>query len=159
MKEKKVKNKIDTVYTERMNVDNEEFDSFQAAILNKSKERSTERKYKIALMANKIRIQDYLNSNLKKQLTIGFFLNEYLTTFNLRQNHVAAYIGTQPASLNKIINGQRELSHELALKLGKLFRIDPMMLLDVQDKNKLRILQDVNKSELTGYSLNDLISK
>ncbi|MCK5677577.1 MAG: HigA family addiction module antidote protein [Flavobacteriaceae bacterium] len=159
MKEKKLKNKINTVYTERMNTDNENFDNFQATILNRSQERSTERKYKIALMANKIRIQDYLNSNFKKQITVGYFLNEYLTTFNLRQNQVATYIGTQPASLNKIINGQRELSHELALKLGRLFRIDPMILLDIQDKNKLRTLQDINKSELTRYSLKDLISK
>ncbi len=159
MEKKGKRNKKDFVLTERMNTNNEDFDNFQAIILNKSLERSELRKQKIKLMANKIKIQDYLNSNTKKQIPIGFFVRQYLASFNLRQNEVATYIGTQPASINKLINGQRELNHELALKLGSLFRIDPMILLDVQDKNKFKTLHEKNKSELVNYSLKDLIKK
>ena len=77
----------------------------------------------------------------------------------IRQNKFADYIGVRPSNLSKLIKGERSLSHELALVLGKIFNNDPMLWLDVQDKNKLDELSKSKRNEIKKYSLKDLMSQ
>jgi len=158
MKKEVMKNKSDGVLTDRMDVNSDGFENFQAILLNKSRERSRERKLRIELMAQRFKIEDYLVSKRKKQIQVGDFLSNYLTTFNLKQNQVAEYVGILPSSLNKILKGERDLNHEYAMKLGVLFHVDPMLLLDIQDKNKLFDINESKKKELSKYSLKDLLN-
>ena len=53
------------VLTDRMDVGTDEFNEFQAMLLNKSKERSSERNNLIELMALKFKMEDYLRSENK----------------------------------------------------------------------------------------------
>ena len=146
------------VLTDKMDVGSDEFNEFQAILLNKSKERSLERINLIELMALKFKMEDYLRSENKQFLLVGDFLKSYLAAFKIRQNKFAEYIGISPPNLTKLIKGERSLNHEQALVFGKIFNNDPMLWLDVQDKNKLDRLSEQKKNEIKKYSLSDLLS-
>lgn len=145
------------VLTDRMDVGTKEFNEFQAILLNKSKGRSENQKKIIELMALKFKMEDYLRSKDKHSKLVGDFLKAYLNTFEIRQNKFAKYIGVGPTNLNKLIKGERSLSHELALVFGTIFNNDPMLWLDIQDKNKLYELSKTKRKEIKKYSLDDLI--
>lgn len=147
------------ILVEKTEVGTEEFNEFQAILLNKSKERSKERNHLIELMALKFKMEDYLRSDGKQFLLVGDFLTAYLSAFEIRQNKFAEYIGLRPSNLSKLIKGERSLNHELALIFGQIFNTNPMLWLDVQDKNKLDELTKAKKSEINKYSLKDLISQ
>ena len=147
------------VLTDRMNVGTREFNEFQAILLNKSKEGSKERKKMIELMALKFRMEDYLKSKDKHSKLVGDFLKDYLSVFEIRQNKFAEYIGIRPSNLTKLIKGERSLNHELALVFGAIFENDPMLWLDIQDKNKLYELSKLKRKEIKQYSLDDLIEQ
>jgi len=147
------------ILVDRTEVDTEEFNEFQAILLNKSKERSKEQNNLIELMALKFKMEDYLRSDGKQSLLVGDFLKAYLSAFEIRQNKFAQYIGVRPSNLNKLIKGERALNHELALVFGKIFNTNAMLWLDIQDKNKLDELNKSKRSEINKYSLNDLISQ
>lgn len=147
------------VLTDRMDIGTREFNEFQAILLNKSKERSSEQKKLIELMSLKFKMEDYLNSKDKHSKLVGDFLKAYLKAFEIRQNKFAQYIGVRPSNLNKLIKGERPLNHELALVFGKIFRNDPMLWLEIQDKNKLYELSKIKRKEIKKYSLDDLINK
>jgi len=147
------------VLTDRMAVGTKEFNEFQAILLNKSKERSSEQKKIVELMALKFKMEDYLNSKDKHSKLVGDFLKAYLNTFGIRQNKFAHYIGIRPSNLNKLIKGERALNHELALVFGTIFQNDPMLWLDIQDKNKLYELSKIKSKEIKKYSLDDLIEQ
>lgn len=145
------------VLTERMDVGTKEFNEFQAILLNKSKGRSNERMKMIELMALKFKMEDYLNSEDDYSELVGDFLKAYLNAFGIRQNKFAQYIGIRPSNLTKLIKGERSLNHKMALVFGTIFRNDPMLWLDIQDKNKLYELSKIKRKEMEKYSLDDLI--
>lgn len=147
------------ILVDKTEVGTDEFNEFQAILLNKSKERSKEQNNLIELMALKFKMEDYLRSDGKQFLLVGDFLKDYLAAFEIRQNKFAEYIGVRPSNLSKLIKGERSLNHELALVFGKIFRNDPMLWLDVQDKNKLDELSKSKHREIRKYSLKDLISQ
>jgi|SRR5690606_5112455 len=147
------------ILIDRTDVGTDEFNEFQAIILNKSKERSKERNNLIELMALKFKMEDYLRSDIKQSILVGDFLKEYLAAFEIRQNKFADYIGVRPSNLSKLIKGERSLNHELTLVLSKIFNNDPMLWLDVQDKNKLNELSKSKRNEIKKYSLKDLMSQ
>ncbi|WP_157941280.1 MULTISPECIES: helix-turn-helix transcriptional regulator [Arenibacter] len=82
-----------------------------------------------------------------------------MAAFEIRQNKLDEYIGVRPSNLSKLIKGERSLKHELALVFGKIFNNNPMLWLDIQDKNKLDELSKSKRSEIKKYSLKDLISQ
>ncbi|WP_445955838.1 helix-turn-helix transcriptional regulator [Yeosuana sp.] len=159
MNKQETNNYSKQVLSERMDVGTKEFNEFQAILLNKSKERSTEQQKKIELMALKFKMEDYLFSKDKHSKLVGDFLKAYLSAFEIRQNKFAHYIGLRPSNLTKLIKGERSLNYELALVFGKIFENDPMLWLDIQDKNKLYELSKIKRKEINNYSLEDLISK
>lgn len=147
------------VLTDRMDLDTVEFNELQAILLNKSKGRSAEQKKMVELMALKFKMEDYLNSKDKHSKLVGDFLKAYLNAFEIRQNKFAEYIGVRPSNLTKLIKGERSLNHELALVFGTIFSNDPMLWLDIQDKNKLYEVSQAKSKEIKKYSLDDLINK
>lgn len=147
------------VLTDRMDLGTVEFNELQAILLNKSKGRSDEQKKMVELMALKFKMEDYLNSKDKHSKLVGDFLKAYLNAFEIRQNKFAEYIGVRPSNLTKLIKGERSLNHELALVFGTIFNNDPMLWLDIQDKNKLYEVSQAKSKEIKKYSLDDLINK
>ncbi len=146
------------VLTDRMNTNSAEFDEFQAILLNKSRQRSSKQKRNVELLALKYIIEDYLNTDSQNEKSVGYFLKQYLKTLQIQQNKFAKYIGLKPSNLSKLITGERPINYNLALIFGKIFKINPMLWIEIQAKNELNKIEKEKNNEYYNYSLHDLIS-
>ena len=145
------------VLTNRMNENSEEFNKLQAVLLNKSREQTEQQKRNIELMALRFNMEDYLESDNSDITSVGEYLKTLLRVTKIRQNKFADYIGLKPSNLSKLIGGERPISHEIALVLGKIFKIEPMIWLNIQAKNELKRLTHSNEEKYNHYSLNELM--
>jgi len=144
--------------TERMDVNTPEFYELQAIVLNKSREQTKWQKINIELAAIRIQMEDYIKStNESEPKLLGEFLKLYLDTLHIRQNKFANYIDIEPSNLNKVIKGERQITSEIALKIAKIFELDPLLLLEVQIKTELLNLMHSNSKQIGKYSLKDLL--
>ena len=160
MIKKKYTEPTNGVLTERMEVTSDEFNKLQAILLNKSKAQTKQQKRKIELMALKITMEDYLKTEEVKELKFaGEFLRSYLKVLDIRQNRFAKYIGIMPSNLSKLLNGERTINTELALVLGNIFDLDPMLWLEIQAKNELIDLASKRRGQFNKYTLDDLITE
>lgn len=158
MRKKKDIEPTSGLLTDRMDIGSDEFKKLQKILLEKSNRQTPLQKQSVESMALKFQMEDYIHSNSNDELKLaGDFLRLYLNVFSIRQNKFADYIGMRPSNLNKLLNGERPFNSELALIVGKIFNIDPMLWLEIQAKNEL--IQVVNKRsiQLKKYSLRDLI--
>jgi addiction module HigA family antidote len=102
-------------------------------------------------------MEDYLESDNSDITSVGEYLKTLLRVTKIRQNKFADYIGLKPSNLSKLIGGERPISHEIALVLGKIFKIEPMIWLNIQAKNELKRLTHSNEDKYNHYSLNELM--
>jgi len=145
------------VLTNRMNENSDEFNKFQAILLNKSRKQTEQQKRDVELMALKFNMEDYLESDDSDITSVGEYLKTLLRVTKIRQNKFADYIGLKPSNLSKLIGGERPISHEVALVLGKIFKIEPMIWLNIQAKNELKRLTHSDEDKYNHYSLNELM--
>ena len=105
-------------------------------------------------------MEDYIKStNESKPKLLGEFLKLYLDTLHIRQNKFANYIDIEPSNLNKVIKGERQITSEIALKIAKIFELDPLLLLEVQIKTELLKLMNTKSKQIGKYSLKDLLKE
>lgn len=151
---------IQGVLTERMDVHSPEFNTFQAMLLTTSRQQTKNQKNAIEIAAITIQMEDYLKADpIPEPKSVGIFLNHFLTTLNIRQNKLATYLNIAPSNLNKIIKGERQINSEFALKIGKIFGINPMLLLKIQLKNELSEIEKYQHTQIEKYTLQDLIGE
>lgn len=63
----------------------------------------------------------------------GIFLQRcYLAPLHISQSDLARILGISRRRVNEIVNGQRAISADTALKLARLFRTSPMFWLEKQ---------------------------
>jgi len=144
--------------TNQMDIGTDEFKDFQSIMLSKSGNQSDAQKREIELLAIKFQMQDYLESGDTGFKQPGEFLKGYLKALGISQKKFAHYIGINPANLSKLIKGERPINYELAIILGKIFKIDPLLWIEIQTKNELRRIRSTNPKKFNQYSLRDLIS-
>ncbi len=77
--------------------------------------------------------------------------DELLDTYNVTAYRVCKDTGIPQMTLNNVLNGKRALSSEMALKLGKYFRVDPKYLLNIQTELEVR-----EKERELGKTLNNI---
>ena len=143
----------------QMDTNSVEFDKLQAKLLNKSRERSVEQKRKIELLALKFKIEEYLENEESDIKLAGAFLKQYLKVLQIKQTIFAEYIGLKPSNLSKLLKGERPINYDLALILGNIFNISPMLWIELQAKNELNRLKQAKDKNYYNYSLKDLIKE
>ena len=155
---KKITEPENGLLTNQMDVNSTDFAKFQSKLLNKSRARTQEQNLNIELLALKYNIEDYLNNDDNEDVKIaGEFIKQYLRTLRIKQNRFAEYIGIKPSNLSKLLKGERPINYELALILGRIFKVNPMIWIEIQAKNELLRLKQVKHQELFKYSLKDLL--
>jgi len=147
------------ILTNQMDTNSTDFDKFQAKLLNRSRERSIEQKRNVELLALKYKIEEYLESDENEIKLAGTFLKQYLKTLQIKQTKFANYIGLKPSNLSKLLSGERPINYDLALILGKIFNVNPMLWIEIQAKNELSRLEKAKDNKYYNYSLTDLISE
>jgi len=152
-------NEVNGVLTEKMDVSTKGFDELQSILLVKSKERTTQQKQNIELLALKYEMEDYINSTESKIKMVGDFLKHFLKYLGIQQNNFATYIGLKPSNFSKLLSGERPVNYDLAIKFGSLFNHHPMLWIEVQAKNELQKLLKAKQNDYYNYSLSDLMDK
>lgn len=66
-------------------------------------------------------------------------MKEFLVPFSLSQYRLAKDIDVAPRRINEIIHGQRAISADTALRLGKYFKTSPQFWLNLQSHYDLAI--------------------
>lgn len=147
------------VLTDRMDVGTEDFDDFKFFILSKSRSRTKDQRILVEITAIKYRMQRYFEQEQRHEISVGTFLKSVLKAADIRQNRFAEYIGIRPTNFNKIIRGERRLSLEQAVIVGKIFDVEPSLWIGIQTKNDLRKISEAREKNYSKYSLKELREK
>lgn len=74
-----------------------------------------------------------MKSKLLSNITPGEILDEeFLKPMAITQYRLAKDIGVPPRRINEIVNGQRAITADTALRLGRYFRMPPEFWLNLQ---------------------------
>jgi addiction module HigA family antidote len=72
-------------------------------------------------------------------------LEEFIKPFGINQAMLASAIRVPANRINQIVRGEREISANTALRLGKYFNIEPEFWLNLQTRYNLKIAMDDKK--------------
>ena len=82
-------------------------------------------------------------SKLLANITPGeVLLEDFLRPFGLSQYRLAMDIGVPARRINEIVKGQRAITADTALRLGRYFKISPQFWLNLQSHHDLEIEQE-----------------
>ena len=156
---KQIEEPQEGMLTNTMEIGTKGFDDFQAILLKKPGKRTENQKLRINLLTLKYQMEDYLTTDKTEEKSAGEFLKTILKTLQIQQNQFAEYIGLKPSNLSKLINGERTINYDLALKFGRLFNHEAMLWIEIQAKNELNKLLHAERNKYAAYSLNDLVKE
>jgi addiction module HigA family antidote len=84
-----------------------------------------------------------MKSKLLTNITPGEILEEeFLRPMAITQYRLAKDIGVPPRRINEIVNGQRAITADTALRLGRYFRMSPEFWLNLQSHYDLEQAQE-----------------
>lgn len=75
-------------------------------------------------------------------------LEEFLKPYGISRNKLATDIRVPANRISAIINGQREITADTAIRLGKYFRTGPEFWINLQTIYDLRTAADTMRTEL-----------
>ena len=79
-----------------------------------------------------------MKSKLVADIPPGEILaQEFLKPMGITQYRLARDIGVPPRRINEIVNGQRSITADTALRLGRYFRMSPQFWLNLQTQYDL----------------------
>ncbi len=141
-----------------IDTDSPDFRILQAQIINASKKQTQEQIRENELLALRFRMEEYLKQQKPERIIkTGGFLKELLTIFGIKNKRFADYIGWSESNLSALINGRRKLNHDLAIKFGYIFKINPSVWINIQNQNDLWETERADFQKYQNYNLNDLI--
>ena len=80
----------------------------------------------------KYRMYSYLNNRSSEDfIPVGSFLKELVEIIGVSNKDFATYIGLKNTNLSAIYAGKRKINHDLAMKLGYIFDINPALWLHI----------------------------
>jgi len=142
-----------------VNINSEEFKELQRVIIAKSKKLSKNKILENKLLSLRFQMERYLDNEKPEIVEVGWFLKEFLRQLNIKNVIFAKYIDFQESNLSALFKGNRKINTDLALKLGKIFRVDPSLWIHIQSKNELLRMAKENKKGYQKYNINDLLKK
>src|SRR5436305_294967 len=84
-----------------------------------------------------------MKSKLLTNITPGEILEEeFLRPKGITQYRLAKDIAVPPRRINEIIKGQRAITADTALRLGRYFQMSPQFWLNLQSHYELELVQD-----------------
>ena len=84
-----------------------------------------------------------MKNKLLANITPGEILEEdYLKPMGLSQYRLAKDIGVPARRINEIVNGERSITADTALRLGRFFKMSAQFWLNLQSHYDLEIMED-----------------
>lgn len=142
-----------------VNTNSKEFKELQAQIVSHSTKQSKTKVIENKLLSLRFKMENYLFSNENSYLEVGWFLKEYLKELNIKNKIFAEYIDYKESNLSALFAGRRKINYDLALKLGKIFNVEPTLWIHIQSKNEIMKIEKENSGDYQNYNIKELIKK
>lgn len=142
-----------------VNTNAKEFKALKKIIAEEAKQQSEDEILENKLLSVRFQMESYLKNDHSSITEVGYFLREFLRKLEIKNKFFAEYIGFQESNLSALFKGKRKINPDLALKLGKIFRVNPSLWIHIQSKNELLKLKDENEKIYQQYSIDDLLKK
>jgi len=142
-----------------VNTNSTEFKELQDVISKRSLNQSKSKVIENKLLSLRFTMENYLHNNDNSYVEVGWFLKELLRRLEIKNKTFAEYIDFKESNLSALFSGRRKVNFDLALKLGKIFRIDPALWIHIQSKNELIKLKKELRNAYKNYNIKDLIKK
>ena len=144
-----------------INPNSRDFRVLREEILKHSSVLSDEEKVIIRIQGVKYRMDSYLNDRSEDRLIpVGAFLKELVEIIRVPHKDFAAYIGIKNTNLSALYRGKRKINHDLAMKLGHIFNMDPALWLHIQKQSRIAgNFRSKAKKKYQKYQLNDLLNQ
>jgi len=142
-----------------LNINSKEFKELQKHIVVNSKKQSKSKIIENKLLSLRFKMESYLLGKESSYIEVGWFLKEYLKELNIKNKTFAQYIDYKESNLSALFAGRRKINYDLALKLGKIFKVEPTLWIHIQSKNELMKIEKENKKDYQNYNLKELIKK
>lgn len=143
-----------------VNQNSKDFKELQQLILKKSSELDKSESIVNKLLSIRFQMENYLEeTESKKLITTGTFLEWLIEALEIKKKDFASYVDCQESNLSAILKGRRKINTDLAIKIGEIFRINPVLWLHIQSKNELIEITEKDKKKYKKYRLEDLLKK
>ena len=131
-----------------------EISELKSFVKENAKQRSEEQKIKNELMAIRYEIEDYINDNDAKPLSIEKVVLDCLNVLNLSFRKFAINLDTTDSNLKKYLSGERKFNADLAMKFSYFFHTSAELWLRLQLKNELLEIKK-GKKQVKNYERYD----
>ncbi len=142
-----------------INVNSQTFQHLKEMIKEMSSSQKEEERIENEFLSIRFQMESYLNEEVEKYTPAGRFIERYLEVIKIKKKDFASYLGYDDTNLSAVIKGRRKVNTEMAIKLGKIFSIDPSIWLHIESKNDLLKTLEEKKAFYSDYSLVDLMKK
>lgn len=140
-----------------VNTNSSDFAELKTIIKKLSAGQSEEERLENALLSIRFQMESYLNDPSAEIIPAGAFLEKLLEAVSVRKKDFAQYIGIEESNLSALLKGRRKINADIAIKLGKIFKLDPSIWLYLESRNELAQQVRENQEAYGGYRLDDLV--
>lgn len=78
----------------------------------------------------------------------GYYISEIIDDLGITQEEFAVRLGTTAKTISKLVNGEANISKDLALKLSNMLNTSPEVWLNLQKKYDLMLIEKSQKEEM-----------
>lgn len=142
-----------------INTNAQDFKELQSMIKKLSSSQEEEERINNEFLSIRFQMESYLNSATDKVILAGEFIEKYLKVIDVKKKDFAQYIDYEESNLSALLKGRRKINTDIALKLGKIFKINPTIWLHIESKNELILEMQKKEEDYNKYSLQDLLRK
>jgi len=142
-----------------VNINSKDFKALQEMIKERYKSLKPEEKRNNILLSIRFQMESYLERNDGTLKSVGLFIKDLTKELGIKNRDLANYLDYEESNLSSFLNGRRKLNADLAIKLGKIFKLSPSLLMNVQIQNELKKFEKENKKNYLSYDIEDLLAK
>lgn len=141
-----------------INTNSADFRGLKEMIKNSFTSQDEETKIENNLLSIRFQMESYINAQISvdRIKVPGIFVEQLLRAVNVSKKQLAEYIDYEYTNLISLLKGRRKINSDLAIKLGQIFKIEPVIWLHIESKNEL--LKEMSKKKNT-LSLKGLLNK
>ena len=142
-----------------INTNSKDFKHLKDMIKSMSNNYNEEQRIENEFLSIRFQKESYITEEIVSYTTAGRIIERNLEVNKIKKKDFASYIGYDDTNLNAVIKGRRKINTEMAIKLGKIFSVNPSIWLHLESKNELQKTLDEKKTLYSTYSLVDLMRK
>jgi plasmid maintenance system antidote protein VapI len=120
-----------------INTHDDSFIALQAMIEASSSKQDEDQKLSNAFLSIRFQMESYLSDDTGQFLVAGTFIEKLLQVIKVKKKDFATFVDYEEANLSALIKGRRKINPDLAIKMGRIFNMNPAIWLQIENKNEL----------------------